>query len=73
MKAGNGILLGKRLNLYAKSIDMSADVTDKTEKNYTDEFKIELDNRYEEYMNGSTLVGEAEVDERIRKVIKGRE
>ena len=29
---------------------------------YSDEFKAELDNRYEEYMNGGKLISEAEAN-----------
>ena len=37
---------------------------------YSDEFKAELDSRYEEYKNGGALISEAEVNKSIRKIIK---
>ncbi len=39
---------------------------------YSDYFKKELDNRYEEYMNGGMLVSEKEVTQRIKKIINGK-
>ena len=39
---------------------------------YSDEFKRELDSRYEEYMSGGKLISEAEANKRIRKIIKGK-
>jgi hypothetical protein len=39
---------------------------------YSDEFKAELDSRYEEYMNGGKLVDEAVVNKRIKNIIKGK-
>lgn len=42
------------------------------ENNYADEFKAELDSRYEEYKNGGKLICEAEVNKSIRKIIKSR-
>ncbi len=39
---------------------------------YNDDFKKELDNRYEEYMNGGRLVSEKEVNQRIKKIINGK-
>ncbi len=43
---------------------------DQRENDYSDEFKAELDSRYEEYKNGGVLISEAEVDKRIGKIIK---
>ena len=42
------------------------------ESAYSDEFKKELDSRYEEYINGGKLISEAEANKRIRKIIKGK-
>jgi hypothetical protein len=42
------------------------------ENDYSDEFKRELDSRYEEYRNGGKLISEAEVNKRISKIIKGK-
>jgi hypothetical protein len=39
---------------------------------YSDEFKAELHSRYEEYKNGGTLVSEADANERINSIIKGK-
>ena len=39
---------------------------------YSDEFKKELDSRYEEYLNGGKLVSEAEANKRIKKIINGK-
>ena len=39
---------------------------------YSDEFKAELDSRYEEYKNGGKLVNEEDVNKRIGAVIKGK-
>jgi hypothetical protein len=35
----------------------------------SDEFKAELDSRYEEYINGGKLISEEEVNHRIRAII----
>jgi hypothetical protein len=37
---------------------------------YSDAFKKELDDRYDEYKKGGKLISEADVNKRIRKVIK---
>ncbi len=42
------------------------------ENDYSDEFKAELDSRYEEYKNGGKLVSEEEANKRIRNIIKGK-
>ncbi len=47
-------------------------VEDENTNDYSDDFKKELDNRYEEYMNGGGLVGEKEVNQRIKKIINGK-
>ena len=39
---------------------------------YSDDFKNELDNRYEEYKNGGKLVSEKEASQRIKKIINGK-
>ncbi len=39
---------------------------------YSDEFKKELDSRYDEYIKGGKLISEAEANKRIRKIIKGK-
>ena len=39
------------------------------EDEYSEEFKNELDSRYEEYINGGKLVSESEVNKKIRKII----
>jgi hypothetical protein len=39
---------------------------------YSDEFRKELDNRYEEYINGGKLISEAEANKKIRKIINGK-
>ena len=41
------------------------------EDEYSEEFKNELDSRYEEYINGGKLVSESEVNKKIRKIING--
>lgn len=38
-------------------------------EDYTDEFKAELDRRYEEYLKDGITISKAEVDKRIRKII----
>jgi hypothetical protein len=45
---------------------------DKNKHEYSDEFKKELDSRYEEYLNGGKLVSEAEANKRIKKIINGK-
>ncbi len=47
-------------------------VEDENTNDYSDDFKKELDNRYEEYMNGGMLVSEKEVNQRIKKTINGK-
>lgn len=39
---------------------------------YSDDFKKELDSRYEEYKNGGKLVSEKEANLRIKKIINGK-
>ena len=39
---------------------------------YSDEFKAELDSRYEEYKNGGRLISEEEANKRIGNIIKGK-
>jgi hypothetical protein len=39
---------------------------------YSDQFKRELDSRYEEYINGGKLVSEKEASQRIKKIINGK-
>ena len=39
---------------------------------YSDEFKVELDSRYEEYITGGKLISEDDANKRIRKIIKGK-
>ena len=45
---------------------------DENTHEYSDEFKKELDSRYEEYLNGGKLVSEAEANKRIKKIINGK-
>ena len=47
-------------------------VEEDQDSGYSDEFKKELDSRYEEYVNSGKLVSEAEANKRIRKIIKGK-
>ena len=42
----------------------------KTTTQYTDEFKAELDRRYEEYEQGGKVFTREEVNERIKKLLK---
>ena len=39
---------------------------------YNDDFKKELDSRYEEYLKGGKLVSETEANKRIKKIINGK-
>ena len=39
---------------------------------YSDEFKKELDSRYDEYVNGGKLISEAETNKRIKKIINSK-
>ncbi|MBD0294947.1 MAG: hypothetical protein ICV84_07070 [Flavisolibacter sp.] len=39
---------------------------------YSEEFKKELDSRYEEYKNGGKVISEAEVKRRIKQIINGK-
>lgn len=41
------------------------------ESGYSEEFKRELDDRYEEIMAGKNMIDEEEVNKRIQKIIKG--
>ena len=45
---------------------------DENTNEYSDEFKKELDSRYEEYLNGGKLVSEADANKRIKKIINGK-
>lgn len=36
---------------------------------YTDEFKAELDKRYEYYQNGGKMINAEEADEQIKKIL----
>lgn len=47
-------------------------VEDEHTNDFSDDLKKELDNRYEEYMNGGMLVSEKEVNQRIKKTINGK-
>ncbi len=46
-------------------------VEEQQESAYSDEFKAELDSRYEEYKNGGKLISEAVANRRLDKIIKG--
>jgi len=39
---------------------------------YSSEFKKELDDRYEDYINGEKLLSEKAVNTRIKKIINGK-
>ncbi len=43
-----------------------------TREDYSDDFKKELDSRYEEYLNGGILVDKKEANQRIKKIINGK-
>lgn len=43
-----------------------------TQNEYSDEFKAELDDRYEEYLNGTKLISEKEANKRVTNIIKGK-
>ena len=45
---------------------------DESANDYSEDFKKELDNRYEEYKNGGKLVSEKEANQRIKKIINGK-
>ena len=45
---------------------------DESTNDYSEDFKKELDNRYEEYKNGGKLVSEKEANQRIKKIINGK-
>ena len=45
---------------------------DEISNDYSDDFKKELDSRYEEYLNGGNLISEREATQRIKKVINGK-
>ena len=47
-------------------------VEDETTNDYSDDFKKELDSRYEEYLKGGKLVSETEANKRIKKIINGK-
>ena len=40
-----------------------------TKSAYSKSFKSELDNRYEEYINGGILISEHDVNKQIRRII----
>ncbi|MBA3673534.1 MAG: hypothetical protein H0W75_01010 [Chitinophagaceae bacterium] len=42
------------------------------ENEYSEEFKKELDSRYDEYINGGKLVSEQQAKKRIKKIINGK-
>ncbi len=45
---------------------------DENSDDYNDDFKKELDSRYEEYLNGGKLISETEANQRIKKIINGK-
>ena len=45
---------------------------DENTNEYSNEFKKELDSRYEEYLNEGKLVSEAAANIRIKKIINGK-
>ena len=45
---------------------------DENSNDYSDDFKKELDSRYEEYLNGVKLVSEVGVNKRIKKIINAK-
>ncbi len=45
---------------------------DEISNDYSEDFKKELDNRYEEYLNGGKLISEREATQRIKKIINGK-
>ena len=46
------------------------DEVEEAQEDYTDEFKAELDRRYEEYKKDGKVVTMEEMNERIRKILK---
>lgn len=64
------------LNLRQKKALLTVAKTFAEEQNdngYNDEFKAELDSRYEDYKHGGNVISEQEVNRRIDKIIKGIE
>ncbi len=49
-----------------------AEEQDEETNEYSEAFKNELDNRFEEYINGGKLISEAAANKRIRKIINGK-
>lgn len=45
---------------------------DEISNDYSEDFKKELDSRYEEYLNGGKLISERQAAQRIKKVINGK-
>jgi hypothetical protein len=46
------------------------DEIEQEEIEYTDEFKTELDRRYEYYKNGDKMISAAEADQQIKKILQ---
>ena len=60
------------LNTSQKQVLLSVAKTfaeKQTDNDYTNELKAELDNRYEEYINGAVLVCEQDVNARLNTII----
>ena len=46
------------------------DEIEQEEMEYTDEFKTELERRYEYYKNGGKMISAAEADKQIKKILQ---
>ncbi len=62
------------LNIRQKKalLTVAKTFAEEQDNNFSDEFKAELDSRYEEYINGGELVSEEDANRRIRAIIKGK-
>lgn len=79
MNAGS---IDRKINGYLSSLNLEQKkavltvvktfaATQQDDSGYSEEFKKELDDRYEEIMAGKNMIDEEEVNKRIQKIIKG--
>ena len=73
--------LGRQINNYLSVLNtrqkkalltVARTFAEEQVNDYNDEFKAELDSRYEEYKNGGKLISEEDANKRIRAIVKGK-
>jgi hypothetical protein len=78
----NAAKVEQEINSYMQSLNLKQKkdvlthikglIEPKDDSGYSDEFKKELDSRYEEYINGGELFTREEVNKEIQEIIKGK-